>query len=168
MNGRTSVIIPVRNGERFIAEAVDSVLQQIAPADEIIVVDDASTDGTRLLLAGIQDRRIQAMDGSGRGVSSARNIGLAAATGEFVAFLDHDDLWPARRHAVLLQALQADIKMDCAIGRIRLRVEQDAIVLPQIPHLEGQLTPETRRRNYIISSPNYRQCWRIRRRNAFL
>jgi len=141
MSTRTSVIMPVRNGMRFIEEALDSVLRQLAPDDEIVVVDDASNDATRLVLARMQDPRIRTLNGSGRGVSSARNIGLAAAAGEFIAFLDHDDLWPIERHPVLLQALLADITMDCAIGRLRMRLEQDAILLPQFAHMEGQLAP---------------------------
>ena len=136
-----SVIMPVRNGARFIEEAVDSALRQLAPEDEIVIVDDASTDATRSLVARMRDRRIRLLDGLGRGPSSARNIGLNAATGEYIAFLDHDDLWPAGRHAVLLQALLADVDVDCAIGRLRLRMERDAIALPQLPDLEGRLAP---------------------------
>src|SRR5690242_11942220 len=98
---RTSVIVPVRNGVRFIREGIDSALQQLAPDDEIVVIDDASTDGTLSVLNRMQDRRIRVLAGSGRGVSSARNIGLAAASGTFIAFLDHDDLWPPERHPVL-------------------------------------------------------------------
>jgi glycosyltransferase involved in cell wall biosynthesis len=141
MTSRTSVIMPVRNGERFIEEALDSVLSQIAFDDEIVVVDDASTDTTRSILARMQDRRIRVLDGSGRGVSSARNIGLAAAAGEFIAFLDHDDLWPPKRHATLLQVLLAEAAVDCAIGRIRLRMEHDAVFWPQLVDLEGRLAP---------------------------
>jgi glycosyltransferase involved in cell wall biosynthesis len=135
----TSVIIPVRNGAQFIAEAVDSALQQLALDDEVIVVDDKSTDMTRLILARMQDRRIHIVNGSGRGVSSARNIGLAAAAGEFIAFLDHDDLWPPQRHSALRQALLADAAVDCAIGRIRLRMEHDAVLLPHVADLDGRL-----------------------------
>ena len=141
MNPRTSVIMPVRNGARFLSEALHSVLPQLAGNDEIVVVDDASIDATRSVLAAMQDRRIRVLDGSGRGVSSARNIGLKAATGEFIAFLDHDDLWPRRRHAVLLQALIAHANIDCAIGRIRLRMERNAIALQKFLHLEGRLAP---------------------------
>jgi glycosyltransferase involved in cell wall biosynthesis len=137
----TSVIMPVRNGARFVEEAVDSALRQLAAEDEIVVVDDASTDATRSLVARMPDRRIRLLDGSGRGASSARNIGLAAATGEFIAFLDHDDLWPPRRHAVLLQALLADVAIDCAIGRLRVRMEHDAIALPQYADMEGLVAP---------------------------
>ena len=119
----TSVIIPVRDGVRFIEEAVNSALQQLAKNDEIMIVDDASTDGTATALARLSDQRISVLKGSGRGVSSARNIGLAAASGEFVAFLDHDDLWPPRRHTVLLETLLSDDSLDCAVGRVRLRME---------------------------------------------
>src|SRR5438128_5171730 len=105
MTSRTTVIMPVRNGERFIPEAIDSVLSQIALDDELVIIDDCSTDATRSVLARITDRRIRVLDGLGRGASSARNIGLAAAVGEFIAFLDHDDLWPAGRHRIMVQAL---------------------------------------------------------------
>jgi glycosyltransferase involved in cell wall biosynthesis len=141
MSVRTSVIIPVRNGARFVQEAVESALRQLAPEDEVVVVDDASTDSTRSIVARMRDARIRLLHGSGGGVSSARNIGLAAATGEFIAFLDHDDLWPPQRHTVLLHALLADVAIDCAIGRLRLRMEHDAIVPPRLLALEGRLEP---------------------------
>jgi glycosyltransferase involved in cell wall biosynthesis len=139
INPRTSVIIPVRNGARFIEAAVESALSQLAGGDEILVVDDASTDATREVLARFRDQRIRVIDGSGRGVSSARNIGIAGSTGEFVAFLDHDDLWPPLRHTALLQALMADGELDCAIGRLRLRMEDDAILVPQLADMDGRL-----------------------------
>jgi len=139
MNWRTSVIIPVRNGVRFVEDAIASALLQLAPEDEIVVVDDASIDGTWPLLTRLRDRRVRVLAGSGRGVSSARNIGLAAATGEFIAFLDHDDLWPPQRHSRLLQVLLADVSVDCATGRIRLRMEPDAIAIPQLRDMDGRL-----------------------------
>lgn len=140
MSPQTSVIIPVRNGTRFIAEAIQSAASQLAADDEILVVDDASTDATRALLADLRDSRLRVLDGSGRGVSSARNIGFAAARGEFIAFLDHDDLWPPSRHAALLQVLLADAGINSAVGRLRLRMEPDAVFLPQIAEMDGRLT----------------------------
>lgn len=136
---RTSVILPVRNGARFVADAIRSALSQLAADDEIVVVDDASTDATRSVIADMREPRVRVLDGLGRGVSSARNIGLAAATGEFIAFLDHDDLWPPSRHDRLLGALLADADIDCAVGRLRLRMEHDAISLPQLATMDGRL-----------------------------
>lgn len=152
MSDRTSVIMPVRNGERFIAEAVASVLRQLGPDDELVVIDDGSTDGTRALLARLQDQRIRVIEGTGRGVSSARNIGLAAATGAFIAFLDHDDLWPPGRHAALLRALCDDVQIDSAVGRIRLLFEHDAIMLPKLADLEGALAP-----NLVVGTALFRR-----------
>jgi glycosyltransferase involved in cell wall biosynthesis len=137
----TSVIVPVHNGRRFIREGLESALAQLAHDDEIVVVDDASTDDTLSILGDIKDRRIRVLAGAGRGVSSARNIGLAAASGAFIAFLDHDDLWPRERHPVLLDILMADPSIDCAVGRLRVRMEHDAIAVPQLAGMDGRLAP---------------------------
>jgi glycosyltransferase involved in cell wall biosynthesis len=87
-----SVIIPAYNAGRFIEEAIRSVLLQDRPADEIIVVNDGSTDRdyTELESLGTQIRVIQQ---SNRGVSAARNLGFALAQQEYVAILDADDYW---------------------------------------------------------------------------
>jgi len=124
----TSVIIPVRNGARFIAEAIGSVQAQLGPGDEILVVDDGSTDGTPRILAGICQAGLRLLVGGGRGVSAARNLGLAAACGRFVVFLDHDDMWPPDRHRILLGALKQDMTLDAAFGRILRRFEPGARV----------------------------------------
>lgn len=103
---RTSVVIPVRNGSARIAEAVESVLVQLQPHDELIVVDDASCDDTLEKLKPFLSQ-IKVVSGPGRGPSTARNLGLATAGGTHIAFLDHDDLWPAGRQAALLEPLGA-------------------------------------------------------------
>ena len=124
MTPRTSVVMPVRDGQVYIEEAIDLVLRQLSRDDEILVVDDASADNTRLILARIQDPRVRILDGFARGASAARNIGLTAAVGDLVAFLDHDDLWPAGRHEAMVQALMADPQLDAVFGRIRIRLSQ--------------------------------------------
>lgn len=87
-----SVIIPVYNCKRFVAEAVQSVLDQDYPNKEIIVVDDGSTDGTLEVLRGFGDAiRLIAQKNAGPPV--ARNNGLHEARGDYVAFLDADDVW---------------------------------------------------------------------------
>jgi glycosyltransferase involved in cell wall biosynthesis len=89
---RVSVIIPTYNRARIIEEAVDSVLAQDYKGFELIVVDDGSTDNTSEVLARYEDdiRMIFQMN---KGVSAARNRGIAEAAGKLIAFLDSDDLW---------------------------------------------------------------------------
>jgi glycosyltransferase involved in cell wall biosynthesis len=92
MTGLVSVVIPAYNCEAWVAEAIDSALAQDHAAVEIIVVNDGSRDGTLGVLQGYGDR-IRVIDQSNAGPPAARNAGLAAARGEFVAFLDADDVW---------------------------------------------------------------------------
>ncbi|MBO8173073.1 MAG: glycosyltransferase [Bacillaceae bacterium] len=87
-----SVIIPVYNREQFIAEAIDSVLNQTYPQVEIIVVNDGSTDETARVLNTYRDK-IRYIEQENRGPSAARNTGIRAARGDFIAFLDSDDLF---------------------------------------------------------------------------
>jgi glycosyltransferase involved in cell wall biosynthesis len=133
----TSVIIPVRNGVRFVVEAVESVLRQLGPDDEVLVIDDASRDGTADCLRHIADRRMIVLAAAGRGVSAARNLGLAAARSAFLAFLDHDDLWPTGRHHALSQALRDDPGLGVSFGRVRMRFEADVPSDRVAEHLDG-------------------------------
>lgn len=91
-----SAVIPVHNGEDFVAEAVRSVLAQTTPALECIVVDDGSSDGTGAVLDGFGEA-ITVIRQPQSGVSSARNRGAQEARGDLVAFLDHDDEWLPRK-----------------------------------------------------------------------
>ena len=86
-----SVVIPLFNGERFIAGAIESVRLQTYLAREILVVDDGSTDGGAEVAASIPG--VQVIRQENQGVSVARNAGVARSRGEFLAFLDHDDHW---------------------------------------------------------------------------
>jgi glycosyltransferase involved in cell wall biosynthesis len=87
-----SCIVPVFNGERYLGETLDSILAQTYRPLEIIVVDDGSTDGTAAVAARY-DQRIHYLRQPNAGEAKARHSGLSAARGEFIAFLDADDLW---------------------------------------------------------------------------
>ena len=91
-----SVIIPTYNRSWAIQEAIDSVLDQDFTDYELIVVDDGSDDNTPTILAGY-GQPVTVFRQSNRGVSAARNQGLAAASGQLIAFLDSDDLWLPRK-----------------------------------------------------------------------
>ena len=91
---RVSVIIPAYNAAKYIAEALDSVLDQTLTSHEIIVINDGSPDTAELERAlGPYRGRIQYLKQDNQGAAAARNTGLRAARGEFVAFLDADDTW---------------------------------------------------------------------------
>ena len=87
-----SVIIPCRNGAAWLGAAIESCLGQSWTRLEIVVVDDASSDGSRDVARRYQDRGIIALDSPRRGASAARNIGLQHAGGDFIQFLDADDV----------------------------------------------------------------------------
>lgn len=89
---RVSVIIPTYNRADFVREAITSVLGQDYPDLETLVVDDGSRDGTAAVVSGFGPA-VQYVWQENRGVSAARNRGVAASTGDLIAFLDSDDLW---------------------------------------------------------------------------
>jgi len=91
---KVSVIIPTYNCGLLLKESIHSVLAQSLKDFELIIVDDGSTDNTKLVIKNIGDSRIQYFYKGNGGASSARNIGLTKATGQYVAFLDADDSWP--------------------------------------------------------------------------
>ena len=101
-----SVIIPTHNRARFVTEAVESVLHQTVGGWELLVVDDGSTDDTERVLAPHRDH-IRYLRTSSRGVSAARNLGVRETQGDWVAFLDSDDLWLPGKLERQLQALEA-------------------------------------------------------------
>jgi glycosyltransferase involved in cell wall biosynthesis len=89
---KISVAIPTYNSSRFIRETLDSVFSQTRAADEILVLDDGSTDDTLEILA-TYGSKIQIATSKNGGVARARNVLTKLATGDVIAFLDHDDLW---------------------------------------------------------------------------
>ena len=91
--GTVSVIMPAYNTEKYIRESIDSVLGQSFTDFELIVVDDGSTDATAAIVESYTDSRIRLIRQENRGVSEARNTGLEAARGQFITFLDSDDLY---------------------------------------------------------------------------
>jgi glycosyltransferase involved in cell wall biosynthesis len=106
-----SCIVPVFNGETFLAEAIESVLAQTYAPIEIIVVDDGSTDGTPGVIASF-GARIKSLHQANAGPSAARNRGIREARGTYLAFLDADDLWVAAKTATQLRHLAGSPDLD--------------------------------------------------------
>jgi glycosyltransferase involved in cell wall biosynthesis len=113
-----SVIIPVYNGDRYLAEAIQSVLAQTYQPIEIIVIDDGSTDDTAEVAQSFgslirYDYQLNS------GSSAARNRGIELASGEFIAFLDADDLWLEDKLALQIEAFNINPDVDIVCGHIK-------------------------------------------------
>lgn len=107
-----SVIIPCYNGERFISDAVESVLDQTRGDLELVVVDDASGDASvKILERYAKDPRVRVIrHDSNRGVAAARNTGITNAVGRFIGFLDQDDIWKENKLSLQLERFERDEK----------------------------------------------------------
>jgi glycosyltransferase involved in cell wall biosynthesis len=125
MNGLAadvSVIIPLKDCEQFIADAIRSVWSQSLKAREIIIIDDGCTDGSIGLVEKIKDAGdvpVCILNGPGKGPGPARNVGIKQAGGEFVAFLDADDLWPANKLELQMTRFAATPHVDVVAGYVQ-------------------------------------------------
>ena len=134
-----SVIIPVHNGERYLSQALESALAQAQPALEIIVVDDGSTDASAAVAASFAPG-VACVSQPQQGAAAARNRGVELAIGQYLAFLDADDLWTNGSLACRLAALESDAALDLVLGH----AEQ---------FLSPDLDPEVARRTQCPSRP---------------
>lgn len=121
-----SVVVPVRDGARYLREALDSILGQVPAPQEVVVVDDGSSDASAAVAAACGPP-VKVVRTPPRGAGAARNAGLAVCTGEVIAFLDADDRWCPGSLACRLAALQARPGRDLVLGRV---VEFAASPLP--------------------------------------
>ena len=101
-----SVIIPTYNRQDMLFEALASVLTQVYVNIEVLVIDNMSDDHTLARLAQLSDPRVKVLTEARRGAAAARNAGIRAATGEFLAFLDSDDLWLPTKLAVQVERIK--------------------------------------------------------------
>lgn len=113
-----SVIIPVYNGEAFLAKAVESIQQQAYQPLEIIIIDDGSTDGTAKIAASFKDS-VRYVYQPNSGPAAARNRGLRMARGSVIGFLDADDLWPENKLELQLACLFEAPPIEIVLGHIQ-------------------------------------------------
>jgi glycosyltransferase involved in cell wall biosynthesis len=118
-----SVIIPAYNAEGTILETIESVQQQTFRDLEIIVIDDGSSDRTLDLLDTVVDERLKVYAYENEGVSTARNRGIAQATGAYISFIDADDLWTKDKLSKQLLALQQTEQAGVAYSHLTYLVE---------------------------------------------
>lgn len=110
-----SVVIPCYNRAHLVGDAIRSALAQTVQPSEIIVVDDGSKDGSEAIASGFSG--VRCLRQTNAGPSAARNAGIQAATGDWVAFLDSDDLWPPTRLSSQLALLEAHPDLVFIFGR---------------------------------------------------
>lgn len=147
-----SVIIPTYNRANLLSEAIQSVLNQTFSDYELIVVDDHSTDNTKSIVNSFSDKRIIYIlnDRSGGG-AGARNTGIFRARGEWIAFLDDDDVWLPEKLELLFKKIQ---EIDNEIGLIyngfaNYNFEKKKEISVIVPHKKGWIQKDILYTNYI-------------------
>lgn len=116
--GLVSCIVPVFNGERYIGEAIDSILAQTYRPLQIIVVDDGSRNATRAAVARYREQVAYVWQPNA-GPSAARNHGLSMAAGDYLAFLDADDLWHPEKLARQMAQFQARPELELCLTQVK-------------------------------------------------
>jgi len=105
---KVSVQIPCYNSERYLSKTIESVLGQTFGDFEIVIINDGSSDTTENIAKNYRDTRIKYIYQNNRGLAAARNRALSESTGEYIAFLDHDDLWLPEKLEKQIGALEAN------------------------------------------------------------
>jgi glycosyltransferase involved in cell wall biosynthesis len=121
---RVSVVIPAYNAEAYVAEAIESVLRQSRPPDQVIAVDDGSTDGTRSVLDRYSSHII-CLSQVNRGQTETLNRGIALADGDVLCFQDADDVWCEKKLEHQIAALASEKQIDAVFGLVRQFVSSD-------------------------------------------
>jgi glycosyltransferase involved in cell wall biosynthesis len=141
-NMMVSVVISVYNGERFLRDAIDSILNQDMDSFELIVVDDGSTDGTPQILSEYDDPRLSRHRlPINCGQITARNLGMALVTGKYMAVMDADDVAFPNRLSLQLQYMEENLDVDilgCRIVRTKESIN-DEIDRPNHPVNDGEI-----------------------------
>lgn len=139
---RVSIIIPTHNRPVYLAEAIESVLVQRGADLEVLVADNGTMGETKEVAKGFGDRIVYFRLES-PGIGLARNAGVAASTGDFIAFLDDDDLWTGDKLQRQLKAFEEHPELDAVFGHMRqfLCPQVDSAELEKVKHLDGQVLP---------------------------
>ena len=122
---KVSALIPTYNRRKYVFRAIDSVLSQTVPVDEVIVVDDGSTDGTADAITARYDGKVRVVRQQNTGVSGARLRAIMEARGEWIAFLDSDDEWlPGRQSELLAVAEKLPPEVAWLFGDMRVLTDE--------------------------------------------
>lgn len=135
---RVSVAMATYNGERFVEAQLQSILDQLDRDDEIVIVDDASTDRTRERIAAFADPRIRLhVNGRNEGVFASFERALRMTSGGVIFLADQDDVWLPGKRAALSEALQGDAAVTVAISDAQVIDADGTVVAPSFMALRG-------------------------------
>lgn len=152
---QVSVVIPAYNAEATILSAVQSVLDQTCASIEVLVIDDGSTDATRARLATLTDDRLRVFSSDNQGVATARNRGMRIARGEFISFLDADDLWTRDKLERQLRALGDQPAAGAAYSWTAFVDERARFLFPKRPqYAEGNVYANLLMNFFLASGSN--------------
>ena len=170
MNPSVSVILPVYNTAQYLAFSIDSILQQTFSDFELIIVDDGSTDNSGTIAENyrIKDNRITVIHTENRGLSSARNIGLANSSGKYISFVDSDDFIDIKFLEILVKELEEN-ESDIAV--VKYKEVYDHILINSQPN--NYNTNTVTKNDYLLgiyttNSINYIVSWnKLYKRHLF-
>ena len=150
-----SVIVPAYNAEKTILETITSVLNQTFSDFELIVINDGSTDKTLERLNTLEDSRLKIFSYENGGESVARNRGISQATGDFIAFIDADDLWTPDKLELQLAALQQHPEAGVAYSWAYYMDEDGESLQAEPPiFVQGNVQVELLVKDFIVSGSN--------------
>ena len=169
LDKKVSIIVPIYNTEAYLERCVDSLLAQTYPNLEIVLVDDGSTDCSPAICDryATQDARVKAVHKPNGGLSSARNAGLDAASGEYIGFVDSDDYVSADMYRLLAERLDTSA---CDIANaMYVRVDEEGKTYPsRVPHDSNEdVSSVSFVRELMLHTGDVSVCTKLFRRELF-
>ncbi len=147
---KVSIIIPVYNAMKYLSETLETVVRQTFRDFELIIVNDGSSDGIEGWATQLTDPRFKLISQENRGASAARNTGLAHAQGDYIAFLDADDLWEPTKLAKQIAVLDANAEVGLVYTWVALTDEQGKLTGRVFKNdVEGNIWGQLTERNLV-------------------
>ena len=148
-----SIIIPAYNAIKYLPETLESVLKQSFTDFEVLIIDDGSYDNIIEWAAQIEDPRVRFISQKNQGVSAARNLGIKNATGEYIAFLDADDLWESTKLEKQLQLFKKNPYSGLVHTEMALIDEESKLLGREFTsNVEGNALEQLLEKNTIVTS----------------
>ncbi|MDJ0508850.1 MAG: glycosyltransferase family A protein [Crocosphaera sp.] len=147
---KVSIVIPAYNAMRYLPETLDNVLQQTYEAFEVIIINDGSTDNIKEWFTSILDNRVRLISQQNKGLAGARNTGIENAKGDYIAFLDADDLWEPTKIEKQVKLLDNNPKVGLIYTGVAI-IDSDGIRTGRIfqEDFEGYIWKELTQKNFV-------------------